>query len=254
MKSVNRKVLCMLLCGLVLALENVSQAFVYNFENDFSKTINTESSIWSYRWKDSFTRDGNYALLPSFHTSLSWAPQIPYFPIWTPSTNQFYPLIGVNDSGGPIFDPVIDPKTNWPWLSGQSNIHPLGSPDGSGFAVVSWLSPFTGTVNIELRIKDTDSRGYDGVGYYADKGSATGNLASGVIPEGGDTGFFWINNVAVSEGDRLNFIIGPNGNYYNDSTRLFVEITNEAIPEPSSFGLLILGTSLAVLRLYRRKT
>jgi len=49
MKSTYRKVYCVFLCGLVLALENVSQAFDYNFETDFSKTTNTDSSIWSYR-------------------------------------------------------------------------------------------------------------------------------------------------------------------------------------------------------------
>ncbi len=205
---------------------NGGQAYVSNFENDFSKTVNTESSIWSYRWKSSFTRDGNYALLPYFRTNLPWAPQIPYYPIWTASDGQVYPLIGVNDSGGPIYDPAIDPGANWPWPNGQSTIHPLGSPDGSAFAVVSWLSPINGTVNIELRIADLDGRGSGGVAYYVDKGSAAGNLATGAIPEGGDTGFFWIYNIPVSIGDRLNFIIGPNGNYYNDSTRMFVEITS----------------------------
>ena len=253
MKSACRTIYRVLLCGLVLALENVSQAFVFNFENDFSKTNNTESSIWSYRWKDSFTRDGNYALLPSFHTNLSWAPQMPYFPVWTPSDSQFYPLIGVNDSGGSIYDPVIDPNANWPWPNGQSMIHPLGSPDGSGFAVVSWLSPTNGTVNIGLRITDLDGRG-GGVEYYADRGNAAGNLASGTIPNSGDTGFFWISDVPVSEGDRLNFIIGPNGNYYNDATRMFVEITTEPVPEPTAFALLALGITMVAFRLYRRNS
>lgn len=233
MKSAYRTVCCVFLSGLVLVFENVSQAFVYNFENDFSITTNTDSSTWSYRWSDGFTRDGNYALLQFAHSELGW----PYIPTWQRLTNDSYPFIGVSD------------------LDGQSMIHPLGSPDGSAFAVVSWLSPFSGTVNIGLRITDLDPRtdgGGDGVTYYADNGSADGNLASGTIPNGGDTGFFWLSDVPVSVGDRLNFIIGPNANYYNDATRMFVEITNEAIPEPSTFALLALSATMVALRLYRR--
>jgi len=250
MKSVSRAVQCVFLCGLVLAAENVCQAFVYNFENEFSKTTNTDTSIWSYRWKDSFTRDGNYALLPYFRTNLSWAPQMPYFPIWTPSVSQYYPWVGVNDSGAPIYDPVTDPGAQWPTPAGQSMIHPLGSPDGSAFSVVSWLSPYSGTVNIGVCVTDLDGRGSGGVEYYVDKGSAAGDLASGTIPEGGSSGLFWITDVPVAVGDRLNFIIGPNGNYYNDSTRLFVEITDEAIPEPTTIalvGLSVIGL-VAIIR------
>jgi len=176
---------------------------------------------------------------------------MPYFPIWTPSDSQFYPMIGVNDSGSPIYDPSIDTGANWPWPNGQSFIHPLGSPDGSAFAVVSWLSPFSGTVNVGLRITDLDNRG-GSVEYHADKGSAAGNFVSGTIPNGGDTGLFWISDVPVSVGDRLNFIIGPDGDYYNDATRMFVEITDQAIPEPSSFALLVLGVMMVAFRLYRR--
>jgi hypothetical protein len=220
--------------GLVWAFGSVSQAFDYNFETDFSITTNAESSIWSYRWKDGFTRDGNYALLPFAHPGSEW----PYVPSWQRLTNDSYPFIGVSDSGDSI---------------GQSLIHPLGSPDGSAFAVVSWLSPTSGTVNIGLRITDVDPRGDDGVTFYADKGSAAGNLASVTIPEGGDTDLFWIYNVPVSVGDRLNFIIDPNGDYYNDATRMFVDITDQAVPEPSSLALLAFGITMVCFGLLRQK-
>ncbi len=48
--------------SLVLALENISQGQIYNFENDFSQTVSAGTSVWSYRWKDGFARDGNYLL------------------------------------------------------------------------------------------------------------------------------------------------------------------------------------------------
>jgi hypothetical protein len=157
-------------------------------------------------------------------------------------------MSGVLDSGGPITDPVIDPGGLWPWPNGQSDIHPSGSPSGlDALAVVSWLSPLSGSVDIQLRITDLDGRtdgGGDGVTYYVDKGSAAGNLVSESIPNGGDTGFFWIYNVPVAVGDRLNFIIGPDANYYNDSTRMFVEI----VPEPAGLVLLALGGMVVLLR------
>jgi hypothetical protein len=236
---------CLFASGLVLALGNISQAVVFNFENDFSKSVNTESSTWSYRWKDSFTRDGVYPLLPVFRTT--WA-SMPYFPTWGPGPIdiQAYPMIGVNDSGAPIYDPVLDPGGLWPWPDGQSDLHP-GAVTGTGqdaFAVVSWLSPLSGTVNIEMRITKLDGRGGNGVEYHVDKGSAAGKLVSGTIPYNGDTGFFWIFDVPVSVGDRLNFIIGPNGDdAYNDSTRMFIEI----VPEPASLALLALGGTVALL-------
>ena len=90
--------------------------------------------------------------------------------------------------------------------------------------------------------------------YYADKGSAPGSLISGIIPEGDDTGYFWMPSVLVSEGDRLNFIIGPNGSYHSDSTRLFVEITDEVIPEPSTFASLALGATMLAFRFCGQST
>jgi hypothetical protein len=205
MKIVNRTVRCMILCGLVSALGSVSQAFVFNFENDFSKTTNSETSTWSYRWKDGFTRDGNYALLPFFHSDSGW----PFVPTWQRLASDSYPFIGVSDS------------------TGQSQIHPLGAPDGSGLAVVSWLSPLNGTVNVAIQVTAV---GGGSIEYYADKGNAASNLVSGTISGGGSTCRMRVPNVPVCVGDRLNFIIGPNGDYYDDSTRMFVEVTDEAIP------------------------
>jgi hypothetical protein len=240
----------LLLVGVILASACLSPAYTYNFENDFSKTDNTDNSLWSYRWKEGLTRDGVYPLLPLFRTDL-W-PSMPYFPVWTASERQTYPFIGVNDSGDAIHDPVIDPGAEWPWPNGQSNIHPLGDPNGlNALAVVSWLSPLNATLNIQLRFTDLDGRdggGSDGIAYHIDNGNAAGNIISGSIPNGGDTGTIWITGVHVSVGDRLNFIIDPDANYYNDSTRMFIEIT----PEPTTFTLLGLG-SLALVMGRRRK-
>ncbi len=115
--------------------------------------------------------------------------------------------------------------------------------------LVTWFSPVNGFVNIKTRVTDLDSRESprsEGVVYYIDNGSASGNIASGYISNGGDTGFFWIMGVPVFIGERLNFIIGPGLNAYNDSTRILVDIT--VVPEPAPLALLICAGATHWLR------
>lgn len=248
MKSVHRFFCRAIITGWLIGLGTTNHGQIYNFENDFSQTVNTDTSVWSYRWKDGFSRDGNYLLFPYF-TSKPRA-GMPYFPIWV-RAEETYPWVGVNDSGTNIWDRFIDPFCEWPWPNGQSNLHPAehASAGIDALVVVTWFSPVNGLVNIKMRVTDLDGRGSprsDGVVYYVDNGSAAGNIASGYVPNGGDTGFFWVTDVPVVVGDRLNFIIGPGINAYNDSTRLFVEIT--VVPEPTAFALLILAGFISLFR------
>lgn len=67
----------------------------------------------------------------------------------------------------------------------------------------------------------------------------------GVIRSHGLAGVFWISEVSVSVGNRLNFIIGPKGDdAYNDSTCMFIQVA----PEPASFTLLVLGRAMVICR------
>ena len=189
-----------------------AQAATYNFEVDFSTTVNDDSSIWSYRYQaEGLVRDGVYELLPNATPDISG---IPGFNGWQapgvlPQVVKNTTPATVRDAGNMIVPP------------GQSVVHPA---DGQ-LAVVSWLAPASGTVRVDFRFTDLDAGCGEGIAWYVDKGDEFGTLAAGTIPNGGDSGLQTVATLTLAAGERVNFIVDPNGTYACDSTRLFAEIT-----------------------------
>jgi hypothetical protein len=62
----------------------------------------------------------------------------------------------------------------------------------------------------------------------------------------GQPAAFNLINVPLAAGDRIDFVVDPNGNVFGDTTGLFADI---AIPEPSSLSLLL---GACALMLHRR--
>ena len=225
-----------------LFVDEAQGIVLYDAVSEFSTTVNSESSRWSYReTSGDLTRDGSYDLLPNFDDPLSsgqpfWLPGTPY---WNSTGFTGGARIGVNQSGGSIArNPFFAVSIFWPnntiWL------HPWGlSAADKSLAVVSWLSPGPGFVEVEFSIADIDPGGGNGIAWFIDLGDSTGVLASGTIANGGSTGLLNVSTTAVSAGDRINIIIDANGNQNFDSTALTAEIT--FIPEPSAFCLAALG-------------
>jgi hypothetical protein len=207
---------------------------------DFSNTVNTEASTWSYRYSPAdVIRDGDYALMSDHSdTRPYWDPPTPY---WGPEPDGF-PGIGVNRSGGPI--PIASdlPQFTWP-----NNTIWMSPPQGNSLAVVSWLSPLTGVVDIEFSFTDIDPNGGNGIHYFVDRNNLTGQLAAGILANGGSSGAITLTDVAVNVGDRIHFVVDPGigGNADFDSTAFTAIIT----PEPATAFLLAFGlTAIAALQ------
>jgi hypothetical protein len=110
---------------------------------------------------------------------------------------------------------------------GLSKLH----PNPNQIVVVSWLAPSSGSVRVEFRVTDGNAGNGDGVDWYVDKGDITGNLASGVLNNGGGTSLRVLPSVRVSAGERINFIVDPkNGDHGWDATRLYARISYNPAP------------------------
>ena len=224
---------------LLLAAAHPVRATVFSVVDDFSTTTNTESSTWSYRSDTDMVHDGSYALLPTYGSQPSCC-------LWTGMTYWHgsgpIPGIGVNNTGG-TFNWL---SVNWP--NNTVGMH----PDSNGLTAVSWLSSGTGTIDINFTFADIDPGtccGSDGIRWYVDRNTTT--LASGSIANGGPSASMFLDNVTVSAGDRIFFIVDPGlDNNAFDSTSLVATITT---PEPGSGLLLLLGGVFAAVLRHRAK-
>lgn len=205
--------------------------------DDFSNSINSETSRWSYRYSPDSIRDGTYSLLTANGDPNSvWSPATPF---WH-SGDGSIPAVGVNRSGASIA--VASSQFSWPdqtvWM------HPGSDTQFNGVfyqTVVSWLSPSNTFVDLKFSFSDMDSSGFNGVLWFVDLGNGSGNLASGVLANGGTSGLQSISHIAVNAGDRINFIVQTDGNFGGDSTTFVASVT--AVPEASA--LLSIGFVLA---------
>lgn len=238
-------VTALLLVGLS-SISALSGATLYNAVADFSETVNTDTSPWSYRVSSgSLLRDGDYQLFGEFGIdSASWDPDTG---VWRPAgVTGSFPAIGANNTGGNIVFNLFGSVNNFNWLDGTIFLH----PSNNSLVVLSWLAPGDGEIDIEFQISDMDNNGgANGVGWFVDLGDSAGNLASGVVGLGGTTGQQNINDVAVSAGDRLHFIIDSQGDIGFDATELTASIS--FIPEPTTALLGLVALPLALRR--RRK-
>lgn len=179
---------------------------------DFSNATNTQTSPWSYRFSSDLNRDGSYDLLTANSDPRpQWNPATPYWNLNNP-LRDFLPSVGVNRSGVAI--PNAPPNLPFTWPNNTVWMH----TDNGGLVVVSWLSPTSGAVDLVFSFADIDANGGDGIRYFVDRNNSTGQLATGVLLNGGTSGVLTLTNVAVGAGDRINFLVDPNGNHFFDST------------------------------------
>lgn len=238
--------------AVTIQLALVSSCFavdLYDATAEFSSTINTNSSLWSYRYREGTTRDGIYPILPNYGPAGgSWSPVSPN----TWSLGGDNPQVGVNDTGS---NATFTPVPSFVWPNGTMLMH----PGQSSMAIVSWLSPSTATASIQFSFLDLDANTLepyvsDGIDWYVERNSGDFTLASGTIENGGGTGTLTISNISVSPGDRINFLVGPRSAYFYDSTQLNAIITTTPIPEPSTYVLSTLATmTLAMLARRQRR-
>ncbi len=187
----------------------------YDIVAEFSSTLNSDTSVWSYRFQSGQTRDGNYQLVPAFgaDTVETWSPSDPG--AWR--VQGYLPSVGVNNTGTDIT--VAGTGVNWP--NGTMLVHP-GSDQ---LVVVSWLAPSDGIANISFSFTSRHAVCGDGIQWFVEQNGAAATLSTGFIDPGASTGSRSVSGVRVRAGDRINFIVGPRGGNGCDSTQLTATIT-----------------------------
>jgi len=195
----------------------------FDAASDFSSTANSDATTWSYRYKNSLARDGNYPLLPGFGATpaeTAWTPGNPDPGAWT--LNGDVPMVGVNRTGA---DRTYAANPPFPWPSDAMLLHP-----GNGkLVVVSWLCQTTALANISFRFSDLDPNGGNGIAWFVERNDFNHTLAAGSFTNGGASASLIVSNIAMFAGDRINFIADPNGDYSFDSSRLNAVISTKSV-------------------------
>ncbi|MEE8169530.1 MAG: hypothetical protein V3T70_03190 [Phycisphaerae bacterium] len=194
---------------------------IFDAVADFSDSVNSSSSTWSYRFSQDLVRDGSYALIGG-----------PSGALWVPGTILWnaggFRWIAVNRTGVSVNAVTVAP---FPWPNDTILMHPGGNETGNlGLVVLSWLAPSDGIADLSFTLTDLDRFGGNGVDWFIDLGDAAGNLAAGTLHSTtlplATTGLQTINDVNLIAGDRISFIVGPGagGSHIFDSTGLTATI------------------------------
>jgi len=188
---------------------------VYNLQDEFSTSTNSDTTTWSFRYQngnildsnnipDNTIRNGDYTLMTGVTNLQGYAEQNGWANM-TPGILRFSagdgsaPQIIKNITGAAD---VYNADLTWP-----SNAVSMYM-DQSTLTVLSWLAPSSGTVNINYEFVSEWLNEGGAVMWFVDHGDQTGNLGSGNIADS-DSGLQTAANVSVTAGDRINFICEP---------------------------------------------
>jgi len=176
---------------------------------DFDNMVNSDSSTWSYRYSDDTSLDGVYPLMPSFgdiHFNLS--PINTPIQVWQTGNGGNPSYAGVNDTSYTLtYAGVTLPP-------GALDVH----PPGGGLVVVSWLSDGNHVVDVQASISSLDPTCGNGVAWYITRNNDM--VASSSYGSGDGVYDLLFEDITVTTGDRIHFIVSSNGDYHCDSTRL----------------------------------
>lgn len=244
--------------ALVMAVaEAGSAATVYDLATDYSTTINTSSSTWSYRTGAS--RNGSYTLL-NLAPGAGGGFAGPFSPGASPSVMQGWqlsgsptvPFVGKNATGG-----------TETFLSGGSFVWPNGEvmahPTTGGLVIFSWLAPANGTADINYQFADAHLGGgpVSGIVFSVDRNAGIGvdQLDTDLVPEAGNSGPLQLTGISVLAGDRINFVIDLQSELNANATFVDATISFEAaLPAPEPSSLWLAGCGLLTLARVQRRT
>lgn len=150
------------------------------------------------------------------------------------------PGIAINTSPTIPFDD--GPTTTGPL---EINMHP---GPGNEFAILRFTAPVTSLYDITGDFNGNSESGTSTTVHILQNGSS---IFSSTVNGFGTVTPFSFTSMALNSGATLDFVVGSNGNYFNDSTGFHLTIA--AVPEPATGVLLALGLA-GLLLLGRRHT
>lgn len=236
MKLCNQAILATLLTA--IAAPNSAGAGTWDAAAEFGGT--NPRGVWSYGYDPAATAGYQFKPFNAFQPLGAGLPawiDSGYFTINTPSITR-------NDTAAAIVG--IQP--------GQLSLHPGPVANGDA-AILRFTAPFAGLFDIDARF------------FAGDVGETTaiviknGDLAAPIASLGNTSvnPVLSLLDVALAAGDRIDFVVGNAGNFFNDSTPTTVRISGDAtesvgVPEPDILWTFAASFGVLLTLLYRRRS
>jgi hypothetical protein len=224
----------MVFVSLAVTLFVPCAAFSADVAQDYSQSSNPSADgAWMYGWSSSMTSALNLYPNNGLDTPIAFWHDDNHLSLGAPCVSY--------NTGSSAYD-----TGTVHWDGNGFSMHP--GPSGE-YTHAVWIAPVAGDYALAATFY-----GWDHVGTSTDVHILKNGNA---IFDGGVYGYLaaaaYSGSLSLSKGDTLDFCVGfGNGNFYYDSTGLSAKIN--AVPEPISSALFLLGgAALAVVR-GRRKT
>jgi hypothetical protein len=214
---------------LALALVSGAQALpTYNSGSDFS-SINNPNGPWSYGYQTELGGTLNlYSDLANVGGLLIWRFNI---------NNTSTPGVAFNQSGTNIT------FASTTWRPAETSLHP--GPNGE-FSVLRFTAPETkGYILTSL----FNMRSFGGTSSTDVHVLLNDVVLFNSIVAGFNAQTEFNDQFTLSQGDRLDFVVGDNGSFFGDTTA--VQATLSAVPLPAAVWFF--GSALAGVGLFRRR-
>lgn len=211
-----------------------AETAMWSLTNDFLTSPNTSTSRWQYLHATDGIRDGSYLQMAYFSLAYGSNPGLQGWDAFA------------TDSLDPSFIKNIT-ETNITW--GSSTI-PGGAirvgpgTTASDLGIVGWLCPSNMVVSIQCSLTDIDPNSGP-ITWWLDKGSSSGNLASGSLSGNTSTNFS-VASLDVAAGDMIFLVMNNAGHPAYDNYA--VEISIFQIPEVPTVPMLVVPLLLLVAR------
>ena len=227
---------------MLASIAQAKAAIVCDAADDFSIASNP-NDVWSYGFRNTAT---SVSFSPYTSTDSTFL-GITNVHAWLDVSDSI-PSISKNIGASPIT--VYDTT----WQPDQLVIHPGKSGSNDEYVVLRWTAPrgglfsidvtFTGTVWMSGTTTNVHVIGPSGTSLF------DADISGGPASPANTHSFS--STLALAKNDTLDFVAGPSGNYYSDSTA--VDLAIRSIPEPSTFAIWsIIGVCFIGIGWYRRR-
>lgn len=213
--------------ALLVAWTAPARASVWNLAADYS-VVSNPNGAWTYGWEPGTSPNGALTQYNTVRSGVQWYDS-------SHASGDYTPTVWLNNTG----------STSYGVPSGDVSLHPGWD---NSFSVVRWTSPIAGQVSVTglFGAGDIGPMSY----YISVGGTTTQSWLTDSVTEN-----FAFNQV-VSVGETIDFLVGASiggGNAYGN-TPLEVTISSvTAVPEPSTWAMLILGFAGIGFMAHRRR-
>jgi len=174
-------------------------------------------------------------------TDQYWGPTFKGFADWSA-----LPTIDVNVGDVAVACENGLSDSNHPIAPGEIALHPQNNDQSSRYAIIRFVVPQTNVYDIAATFRDVSVVGGSGVDVHIvvngqDLSSAVVS-ADGAAPAGSVPSFTAnVREIHLSANDTVDFVVGPNGDYFNDGTAVFATIATHTPGQTDHISLDING-------------